>query len=903
MTNQRSFSNRFALRSLAVLLPLTLLTAAVAGLSMASDPEPQPPAAKTSDKSARPQEEEEPNARPVKNHKVAVEEGDEPAPKTPSAPRAIDLRQAARDAKNVPIKNLFHELAVPHDFLTRTFPNQAYLEIVPIADYIGHNTDAITEPFKVTPFRRNSWIPEEEVVIKKNYIESIKPYEELALDAVNAFLKENYENSRDLQNRMTRYEQDTAAEQVLTKVLLGLQSDRQRGRRAGAAWQEVEDKLKKRLFSVLLEELNLLTQKGDWTPAFALTKRLAATYPTTDERNLSARPLADFLFAALTHATDEKQKAEARKRLRLMEELFPDNKALDDSTELLRKQARDLIAEAKREMEADGDKKNTEHIGKLLTQAEDVAPNEPGIRNLRLINENKHPTLRVGVRELPAQMSPALAGSDSDLRAVELMFESLAKLHSDGDGGSRWEAGLAEGAPRMLRGGRQFQLALDGRWSNGERITASDVRWTVGLLRAGKNASRPQVWGELLDEVNVNEASRVNLSLAQGWLDPLALMNFKITPSGSAPESPAFAAHPLGSGPFVYDDKITTDTGRDCKVFVANPFYGARPGHTGLPRIQEIRFIRYKDAVAEMNIKGSPPCDLMLDLTAKEAAALQAKADALGIRQPPVAPVNRRIYFLAVNHRNPALGNAAFRRALAYAIHRDELLEDFRATPGQELHAPLNGPYPVKSWASNPELTQTNGNKTTFDPFNVERARASMAQAVKDGIHDPGLTLKYPAGDEALDQAMKSLCDEVRTTINVTLKPVAVPPAELRHAVETTYDYALAYYHYDFPDDVYWLGPLLDPHGGPGEQNYMGYTGGLIPQMRIINLRRQFSEVRVFTHQLHDTFLKEEMPFIPLWQLDALSVVGKRVDIPKRDQPFDPVRVFTDVEQWKLKEE
>jgi peptide/nickel transport system substrate-binding protein len=922
MTSQRSFPTRFALRFFTGLLALALMTAAVAGLSPASEPDPkpkaEPPAAKPSDK-PRPPEEEEPNAHPVKNHKVTVEEGDAPAPKTAPAPRPVDLRQAARDAKNIPTKNLFHELEVAHDVMTRTYPNRAIQDIVPIPDYIGHNTDAITEPFKVTPFRHNSWIPEDPVEVKKNYIESIKPYEEVALTAVDAFLKENYESDRDPQKQMTRYDQDVAAEQVLTTALLGLQSDRRRGRRAGGAWQDVENKLKQRLFSVLLEELNLLVKKGDWEPAFALTKRLAETYSAPEEQTKIAQPLAGLIYAALTHATDEKQKAEARQRLRLMEDLFPDNQVLDDSARVLRDQASELIAKANRELER-GDPKKDEvlrtRIGKLLNEAEGVDPNAPGIRNLRITLMNERPTLRVGVRELPAQMSPALAGSDSDLRAVELMFESLMKLHSDGDGGSRWEPGLAEGPPRMMPRGRQFQLALDGQWSNGKRITAVDVRDTVGLLKDGKIAARPPAWGDLLDKVFVvGEASRVNLTLPQGWLDPLALMNFKVVPSGSAPESAAFLAEPVGSGPFVYDDKKTTEANKEyrdnkeedrkCKVFVFNPHYGARPGKTGLPHIDEIRFILYSDAAAEMGRRVADRCDLMLDLTAKEAADVQAKAAVLGMRQPPIASANRRIHFLAVNHRNPVLANAAFRRALAYAVHRDELLDDFRATPGQELHSPLNGPYPAKSWACNPKLAQENGNH--IDPFNIEKAKASMVQANKEGVRDPGLTLKYPAGDAAVEKAMKSLCEKVSAEINITLKPVAVPPAELRRDVETTYSYDLAYYHYDFPDDVYWLGPLLDPRGGPGDQNYMGYSGGgpgdLIPLMREISRRRDFPEVQKYAYILHDNFLKEEMPFIPLWQLDALSAISKRVEIPQADLPFDPVRVFTDVERWRLKGE
>jgi len=209
MTSKRTFPIRFAVRSLTGLLMLTLFAIALAGLSLASDPEDKPkaeaPAAKAPDQPARPQEDEEPGARPVKNHKVAVPDGDEPAPKTGAAPRAIDLRQAARDAKKSTVKNLFHELAVPHDVMTRTYPNRAVQNIVPILDYIGHNTEAITEPFQVTPFPPNSWIPEKPIEVKKNYIESIKPYEEVALSALDAFLNEKYESSPDPQKQLTRY--------------------------------------------------------------------------------------------------------------------------------------------------------------------------------------------------------------------------------------------------------------------------------------------------------------------------------------------------------------------------------------------------------------------------------------------------------------------------------------------------------------------------------------------------------------------------------------------------------------------------------------------------------------------------------------------------------------------------
>ena len=57
--------------------------------------------------------------------------------------------------------------------------------------------------------------------------------------------------------------------------------------------------------------------------------------------------------------------------------------------------------------------------------------------------------------------------------------------------------------------------------------------------------------------------------------------------------------------------------------------------------------------------------------------------------------------------------------------------------------------------------------------------------------------------------------------------------------------------------------------------------------------------MRDWAYQIHDKFLKEEMPFIPLWQLDPLAAIHADVDTEASDPPFDPVLVFPDVERWR----
>ena len=168
---------------------------------------------------------------------------------------------------------------------------------------------------------------------------------------------------------------------------------------------------------------------------------------------------------------------------------------------------------------------------------------------------------------------------------------------------------------------------------------------TVNLIKAGKLSRRPRALGAKLDRIdNIADPYQVSLTLPQGWLDPLALMNFKVLPPGADPDSADFAADPRGSGPYVYAKDVRTDEGRPCVAFAANPNYAARPGKAGLPRIDEIHFVAYsfkdekdpksdhKEELAAALEDGPGRLDLLLDLDAREAATLAKNAANLHIR-------------------------------------------------------------------------------------------------------------------------------------------------------------------------------------------------------------------------------------------------------------------------------
>jgi ABC-type oligopeptide transport system substrate-binding subunit len=170
--------------------------------------------------------------------------------------------------------------------------------------------------------------------------------------------------------------------------------------------------------------------------------------------------------------------------------------------------------------------------------------------------------------------------------------------------------------------------------------------------------------------------------------------------------------------------------------------------------------------------------------------------------------------------------------------------------------------------------------------------------ATEAGLNDVSMMkLKYPTGDRAVKAAVEDICDQVKKRVGIDLTPDPLSPEELRNVVEGTHAYDLAYYHYDFPDDVYWLGPLLGPDGDASGGNLFCYQGGpLATMVQDATLQRDFEQARNAAHKIHEKFLHDEMPFIPLWQLDAFAAVGSDVTAP----PFDPLLVFPDADRWEV---
>jgi ABC-type oligopeptide transport system substrate-binding subunit len=864
--------------------------------------------AKTPPKKKRVEEEEEtPKAKP-KRKVIRVEEEEGPTakagPARADAPATGDLWQLAKQAKHPGARDLFVDLATPHDLVVfkgreRVTINSQTIgrrktEVEPIPVYLGKNpTGYKGNDLKLQPLANNGR-REKPFSPTLTSIEYVQSYEEIAQQAVRDFLKGPYATKpRDNAEYLSRFDMLVVAEQALSSVLRWHESARQTDQRNGKEWDKIESDLREQLLDVLVEQMDELAKAGDWERALKLTREHLKTYTDKNHRERLSQPVAGMIEAALKDATaTESRKKETRKRLRDLVAEFPDNPVFRKLGETLRKQAESLLNQARNLGHGKNDEDTQKRIEALLRQAEETWESQE-LQTFKLLRSMKYPVLRVGVRgRLPKYLSPGWACTDAERRAVELLFESLVELIPDKKGIFRYRPGLAEQRPNVVPLGRHFQLPRNAKWSNGQPLNASDIRFTVGQLKSGRGLGRSRAWGELLDRVEIkSDPYQVTLRLHQGYLDPLALMTFKVLPSHQEQrvDTADFAMNPVCSGPFRLDPTRQSDDNRQCMFFIANPSYSSR---RDVPRIQEVRFYIYNDPVKELR---SNKLDLVFDLTAEEAAQLREKASDFHVEVPASAPTNRRIYFLAINQNK--LPDANLRKALAYAINREKLLDDhFRGPLGRKVHKALNGPFPAGSWACNPDLVNRR-DRSSLDLYDEERARTLSKNA-----NIGPLSLKYPNDDPILEKALENLCAQVKSTTGIELKLSPCNPVQLRQDVERTQSYDLAYYHYDFPDETYWLGPLLGPRATGGDSNIFNFTDTddkpIQRTLETVKRHRDFAAVREHQRMVHK-LLTEQMPFIPLWQLDPLLAYNRAV----KPAALDPALVFTNIEEWRLQRE
>ncbi len=316
----------------------------------------------------------------------------------------------------------------------------------------------------------------------------------------------------------------------------------------------------------------------------------------------------------------------------------------------------------------------------------------------------------------PSYLNPVLLQFNQvDRDLSSLLFSGLTRFDENGlivpDLAERWEIG---------DGGKSytFHLRKDVRWHDRTPFTSDDVVFTIKAMQADDFQGNQEV-AELWRNVTVEQLSDydVRFTLKEPFAPFLEYTTVGILPrhlysetAGKAMLSSPYNLRPIGTGPF----KLTKITGEEIVLEPHADYYGPAP------KLAQLRFRFYPDYPSALAALEKGEVDALPYLDPQDVARLKAN-DKLAVYS---TPDYLRYAMLILNGSTPVFQDKAVRRAVAYAINKDRIIQtvmEGQAVPGKGAISP-------GSWAFDPEVKSYE-----YDPKKAEGLLDSAGWRRTDG--------------------------------------------------------------------------------------------------------------------------------------------------------------------------
>jgi peptide/nickel transport system substrate-binding protein len=326
--------------------------------------------------------------------------------------------------------------------------------------------------------------------------------------------------------------------------------------------------------------------------------------------------------------------------------------------------------------------------------------------------------LRIGSQVEPNTLDPLLAGNTTEDNIGHLLFDNLVSVSADGKTSVPM---LAQTVPTLENGGIShdgltitYHLRHGVRWHDGAPFTSADVKFSWAAIMSPNNNVKAQGGYDLVRAVDTPDDATVVFHMKQKFspaVDTLFAESdspYEVLPAHLLAKlhdinAIPFNAKPVGTGPF----KIAEWVRGDHLTLVRNDAY-----FLGKPKLERIvvRFI--PDENTEVNQLRTHDIDWQFEASPQEYKALQAIPDLKIVLQD-----RNEVERIQMNTKHPPLDDVRVRRAIAYAVDANKLVDDL--TFGSSAVADED--LPPFMWAHAKDVTRY--------PHDPARARALLAEA------------------------------------------------------------------------------------------------------------------------------------------------------------------------------
>lgn len=496
-----------------------------------------------------------------------------------------------------------------------------------------------------------------------------------------------------------------------------------------------------------------------------------------------------------------------------------------------------------------------------------IWPGLPGAADLQAKIAAAYPAVSIGVTEAAPLAAKLAWPSWSQRRVSPLLKRPLVVFQSPGVEGGIYQSPL--GKLELTPDGKQllFSLPQSAKGPSGYEVAAK-----IAALADRASADYAPGWGELLKQVQVLKVRDVEIDLRRASLRPEAWL---LPLDFAAPGSP---------GAVVY--KATAEPNGNVRYFW--PEGTPTPNPAQPHEIEERQFADSQAAIESLERGEIDAVDRLLPAMVRRVAGQRG----LTVR-PYAVPT---VHAIVPNVDRPWTANRSFRRALVYALDREQMVRQKLCgggdVPGCRV---VSGPFPAgidqddfAGYAHHPQIAPR-----PFDPRLAAALRyvseGELAEAAKRSKKDPPrlapLKLVYPPTEIA--RLTAPILAAQWKGIGIECETEEVPDV---HAPEVRQKADLRFVELNFVEPLVEASLVFGPEGPLATMS--PYVQRSLDR---VQHARNWSEARERLRELH-RLAHEEVLLVPLWQVIEHSAF--RSDLQGPTPKLNSL--YQNIENWKI---
>lgn len=370
----------------------------------------------------------------------------------------------------------------------------------------------------------------------------------------------------------------------------------------------------------------------------------------------------------------------------------------------------------------------TEAPQSQLKQDQEIKPTEGGTLDL--------------VMRIPKTLNPLINEDYTVDNILKLIFEPLFTL----DENLKPIPNLAN-SYSISEDGKKITITMkDGiYWHNQKPITAEDVVFSLGIIKSNPNS----IYGNVLNKISAysSKANQVFIEYKEPYSWAIYNLCFPIIPKSYYQNNLQDTSFkPIGSGNYKFSSYKLASMLKLEKV----------SNFKGIPYINEINVLITPDRETDLHAFEKNIID-SLKVNFSEWGKLNSNRE-----KTYTKIITNNFEFLGFNYDAPLYKNIYLRRAIAYAIPKDEIIQNIFLNTGTKATSPIN----PKAWNSS-------YNDIENYEYSIEKARQNLALANINLAEAKTTILVNSENEERIETAklIAKRLEQIGLNVSVVIKP------------------------------------------------------------------------------------------------------------------------------------